>query len=252
MKWLIPDPAHALTQESRQEYWETLHREQDYANVYSLTDDDALCARISNMLKERACTSVWIPGCGSRVNLQRTIVDGNPQVAVLCTDFPFVVEMARRRYTDRRCTYLGLDSTVVPNVKVDAVVHVTSIVSESDRENRQMLRASAEALHAGGLLIGVFPTVFATLDIAYVTGEIWRAEAVDLSRSTYTEPVQKVSQIFYTPLRLRLALREAGFALGAMEVFFNDSRYLQEQGSRHYGLHDPDAALYHLLVRGER
>lgn len=252
-KWLIDEPPGRLQPDERARYWERVHQESDYADVYSLTDDRALRELLVADLREAGARRILIPGCGSRTALQREIVERLPGASLTCVDFAGVVEVAARRFSDARVEYRAADVTTLQvDEPYDAVVHVTSVVSESDTENRDIVQRTVAALKPGGLLLGVFPTVFATLDIAHTTNEVWRAERVDLPTSTYSEAKQAVSQIFYTPLRLRRIVREAGLTDVAMSLFFNDSPYLRSEGARHYDLQDEDAVLYHLYVRGRR
>jgi hypothetical protein len=249
-KWLIPD-AVSMTREERAAYWEDVHENADYGNVYSLTDDHALRDLLLSDLVAADAHDILIPGCGSRVELQRQIVEELPLAMVHCVDFPGVVAVAERRFQHPNVTYTGADVTdLTEHGRYDALVHVTSVVSERDLENRAIMRSTTRCLTKGGRFLGIFPTVFATLDIAVTTGETWRAENVDLNTSRYNEPTQGVSQIFYTPLRLRRIAKECGLTEIRMGVFFNDSDYLRAEGSRHYGLLDQDAVLYHLYLTG--
>lgn len=250
-KWLVPDE-ESWSQEERAAYWEGLHRETDYDLVYSLTGDPGLRRRIVASLEPLEPRRIAIPGCGTRTDLQRHLLERFPEAEVVCTDFAGVVRIAATRFEHPRLTYVGGDASRLALAPCDAVVHVTSVVSESDRENRAILANTGSWLRAGGLMVGLFPTVLATLDLAYVLGEPERADAIDLGRSSYSEPKQGVTQIFYTPVRLRVILQEAGLSLERMEIFFNDSEELREQGRIHYGFTDPDAVLYHLYCEARR
>jgi hypothetical protein len=252
-KWLVPDPPNRLAPAARADYWEDVHRTADYDNVYSLTDDAALRRRLIHDLTAAGARDILVPGCGSRVRLQEAVAAELPDARLTCVDFPGVVEIAESRFSGPGVRYVGGDvATMEFAPEFDAVVHVTSVVSESDAENRDIMARTVAALRPGGTLLGVFPTVFATLDIAYTTGEEWRAQQLDLATSTYSEPKQGVSQIFYAPLRLRRIAKESGLTDLSMSLFFNDSEYLRSEGARHYELFDEDAVLYHLYLRGTR
>jgi hypothetical protein len=54
---------------------------------------------------------------------------------------------------------LGLESDF------DAAVVVNSVLSDCDPDNRSMLRSVHAALNPKGLLVGLFPTIFAPADI---------------------------------------------------------------------------------------
>lgn len=248
-KWLIPDRTTTPAQATRN-YWESLHKETDYASVYSLTEDAHLRSKIVADIEQLMPQRILIPGCGTRTVLQEDLVQFFRDSVIICNDFPGVVDIAERKFNHPRVEYIGGDVRDLDLPSVDAVIHITSTVSNSDLENRAILENSVRLLRGTGSLVGLFPTVFATLDIAYTTRETWRTEALDLSRSSYSEPKQMVEQIFYTPSRLRVVLRESGVNLERMEIFFNDSDYLKQQGAIHYGLEDDDAVLYHLYVVG--
>ena len=110
----------------------------------------------------------------------------------------------------------------------DVVVNVNGILSERDEENRDILDSCFRALKPGGVLLGMFPTIFSAPYISYVDNDPDWLEVVDLERSAYYEDKQKLWQIFYTPLRLRRVLIESGFKLKKMEIFFCDSDYFLE------------------------
>ena len=247
VKWPIEDPFFVLDPQARAGYWEDVHAGQDYDNVYSLTEDEGLRLKIVGDLRKAGPRRILIPGCGRRVELQRAVIEQLEDVEIVCVDFPGVVEMAEARFAHPQLKYVGSDiNTYASDVPFDAVVHVTSVVSELDSENRHILKATSELLRPGGLMIGVFPTVFAMLDVSLVTGETWRSNNIDLPSSSYEEPKQGVRQIFYTPLRLRRILIESGVTLEEMTIFFNDSEHLRLEGAKQYNLHDEDAVLYHL------
>jgi methyltransferase family protein len=253
IKWLIPDPPGSLSPDARASYWEKLHAISDYDTVYSMTDDQALRSQIISDLSAFGARSILIPGCGSRTVLQEEIIQRLPQSRVTCLDFPRVVEIAKERFSHPNVTYIGHDVTTAHfSGGFDSVVHVTSVVSESDAENRQIMRATSEALRPEGLMLGVFPTIYATLDIAYTAGEQWRAKNVLLETSSYQESKQGIRQVFYTPLRLRRIAREVQLENICISIFFNDSEYLRSEGRKHYNLMDEDAILYHLYLRATR
>lgn len=84
--------------------------------------------------------------------------------------------------------------------EVRCAVIVNSIVSEDDRENRQMLRSCTQALRPGGLLAGFFPTVFANLDIGHLDENAEWLRRSDLPTNTFYEAAHDATQIFYTDL----------------------------------------------------
>jgi SAM-dependent methyltransferase len=248
-KWQIK-PRNALSTVERRAYWERAHVDEDYERVWSMTADVGVRAKLVEELGAVASLKrVAIPGCGSRTLLERSLATAYPQAEFLCTDFRAVVEAAARRFDHPRVSYLDRDSAHLGwRDEVDAVVVVNSILSESDAENRAILASCWQALRPGGLLVGLFPTVLATVDIASVERSEARMRLADLERSSFYEEKQGLEQIFYTPLRLRVVLREAQFELEKMEVFFCDSPYFLEHGREYYGLLDDDLVIYEHLV----
>lgn len=249
-KWLIREPKRKLSQEQRQAYWEKTHNDEDYDSVYSLSEDPTLQNLVTaDLPNSTESFRVLIPGCGSRTSLQKSIIKNKPNSYVICNDFPQVVRLAETRFNHSRVEYLAGDIKKQNIRNLDAVVHVTSVVSDSDLENRAIINSTTRSLREGGIFLGFFPTIFATLDLAYCIGEEWRASQLDLVTSSYNEPKQNVTQIFYTPARLRVILREAGLELDRMQIFFNEGKTLRGEAERHYAFKDKDAILYHLYVR---
>ncbi len=251
MKWPIPE-VEPKSVEERQRYWEETHGKDDYANVISLTDDPEVCRHTERTLSEYDAKRVLVPGCGSRTGLQEWLLARMPRIeALVCTDFPAVVEQAASRFPHPAVEYRAANSTDLPwRDAFDAAVVVNSILSESDRENRRILASIRRSLRAGGVLLGFFPTVFSSLEIAHVSNDQRRKDDLDLERSMKFEPAQKAFQIFYTPLRLRMILREAGFELVSMEIFFLDSEDLRRQPGEwnEFTADDDDLAIYEQYV----
>jgi hypothetical protein len=251
MKWEISAKTTKSVEE-RRIYWETIHGKDDYSNVMSLTDDPEVCERIERTLGEYNAKRILVPGCGSRTGLQQWLVERAPWIRTLvCTDFSAVVAKAEERFSHPAVEYRAANSTDLPwSDTFDAAVVVNSILSESDRENRQMLASIRQSLHAGGMLLGFFPTVFSTLEIAHVSNDQRRQADLDLERSMKFEPAQDAFQIFYTPLRLRMILREAGFDLLSMEVHFLDSKPVRGQAGEwnEFTTDDDDLAIYEHYV----
>jgi len=237
------------------EYWELKHGQLHFENVYSVTSDPAFRAKVIDLLRELidplAPCRVLVPGCGVRALLERDLVTSIPAWSVLATDYPEVARTAAELLMHPRVVYCGKDTrTLELEPEFDAAVVINSILSGSDRDNRAMLRSVFEAIRPAGFLIGLFPTIFAAADVGFCEErERWRLELVDLlhSRYCYDEHAQ-ATHILYTPLRLRAILREAGFTMVHMELFFCDSPCLREEAARVYGLEGGDAVLYELLV----
>jgi SAM-dependent methyltransferase len=260
MRWLIPPGeagGHISFDAAR--YWDLRHGQLEYENVYSVTEDAKLRMRLVDLLRaviqSDRPSKVLIPGCGSRACLERELVDSFSRLSILATDYPGVVEAAAARLRHPRVKFaardtrrLGLDSDF------DAAVVVNSVLSDCDPDNRSILRSVHAALNPKGLLVGLFPTIFAPTDIGLCEErERWRLELVDLSNSRYCfDEYARTTHILYTPLRLRTILREAGFDALSMEIFFCDSPCLRSEASRVYGLEGEDLVLYELLVTARK
>lgn len=252
MKWLIPETETPLAGEDRRAYWETVHRDAGYGNVLSVTDDPRLVARICADLSAAGAKRVLVPGCGSRTNVERAILDRVATVeSIVATDFPAVVELAARRLPDPRVEYSARDSTDLRwEEEFDAVVIVNSVLSESDRENREILAACSRALRTGGRLVGLFPSILANLDLAILADDPKLRATVDVERSTKLEPEQGAHQIFYTPLRLRVILQSSGLAIERFEIYFMDAEEFRDpsQSYRELVYDDADLVTYEYYV----
>lgn len=247
-KWLI-EPSEELSPAARRSYWETVHVDDDYDSVWSMTEDAGVRARLVEELSKAGSPGrIVIPGCGSRTLLERDLAAAFPDADVYGTDFPAVVAAAAR-FEHPRVHYVARDSADLGwSDEIDAVVVVNSILSESDAENRAILESCCRSLRPGGVLVGFFPTVFAAADIASLSRSREMMSQVNLERSSFFERKQQLEQIFYTPLRLRVALREAGFELDRIELYFCESDYFLRHGREYYGLEDDDLVIYEHLV----
>jgi hypothetical protein len=96
-KWLIPS-FHPLTAQSLDDdkaIWDVIH--EDYENrAASLTPERKLCEMLVSPstvsphfdIPNSPEVKVLIPGCGSEIYLQKTLLDACPQIGqVYCTDF---------------------------------------------------------------------------------------------------------------------------------------------------------------------
>lgn len=249
-KWLVPDPQPGL-REKQQHEWEELYQRGSLDKVMSLVEDEAAMNLVLEALKRQSeCRDILIPGCGTRVALQRVIVETGPEtLKVTCTDYAGVVGTCAEAFSHERVRYVDADTTRLPwDSAFDAVLIVNSIVSGSDSENRDMLESCSRALRPGAVLIGFFPTIFCALDIALLEGNADKMLNIDLARSLCYEEVQDVSQVFYSPLRLRRILHESGLRVELMSVFFCDSDYFSSEGRRLYDIFDEDLAPYEFFV----
>ncbi len=119
----------------------------------------------------------------------------------------------------------------------------------SDEENRALLRRFREALPVGGLMAGFFPTFFTPVEFGYLQSDRRMLDQVNLEERRFAEEQQGITQIFYSPLRLRAVLREAGFRLQRMGILLFDSPELAEHARTYYRLgDDPDVMAWVLFV----
>jgi SAM-dependent methyltransferase len=261
MKWLIPP--EGLDGHSRvdaRHSWDLQHGELQYENVYSATEDSDLRTRLIDILRRKAINSekpsrILVPGCGSRACLEHALVDAFSTITVLATDYPGVVRAAASRLSHPRVEFASRDTRSLGlSSEFDAALAINSVLSGCDIENRAMLRSIHTALRPNGLLVGLFPTIFAAADIGLCEErERWRLELVDLPQSRYCfDEHHAATHILYTPLRLRTILYGAGFTALSMEIYFCDSPRLRHEAFRVYGLEGEDVVLYELLVTARK
>lgn len=249
-KWLI-DFDDGLDAAQRQELWERQHASGYGENVWSVTEDKTIRDRLISKIEGlNQFSRILIPGCGSEVHLQNDLARRLPNVErIMCTDHEGVVGLAMQKESDPLVTYESRKSTDLGWEDYwDVVVAVNSVLSASDTENRQILRSCHEALRPGGAIVGYFPTIFAAFEIQSIDARAITG-AIDVHKCLFYEERQRMHQIFYSPLRLRRILKEAGFRLDLMEiVFFDSEEHFADESKRYYGMDDPDLAVYELLV----
>ncbi|GAB2198502.1 class I SAM-dependent methyltransferase [Sessilibacter sp. MAH4] len=252
-KWLIENEGK-LTDIQRESYWKNTHLNENYETVWSMTDDHKVREKLIREIEIFENSKILIPGCGSRVTLQNQIAMMVDEVEeILCTDFADVIDKAKLndnhikiKYDVRNSQKLGFRD------EWDIIIVVNSILSENDEENRNILESCFESLKPGGFLVGMFPTIFATLDMGYLEENSEFLNRVDAVKSSYREDKQGLWQIFYTPLRLRRIMLESGFDLKKMEIFFCDSEYFIEHSREYYGIQDPDMVIYELFISAQK
>lgn len=239
-----------ISSKDRQKYWENTHRTDNYETVWSMTDDLEVRNKILHQLSQQDnLAKILIPGCGSKVLLQNDIAAKYPNASILCTDYSGVIEIAQEQSNLSNIKYKALNSTNLDiENEFDALIIVNSILSESHKENIEILNSCFKSLKPNGKLIGFFPTVFASIDIASIENNKDRMGFVDLEKSSFYEEKQEIWQIFYTPLRLRHALKETGFNREVIEIYFCDSEYFTAHSDEYYGIKDPDLPVYEHFV----
>ena len=67
-------------------------------------------------------------------------------------------------------------------------------------------------------MAGFFPAIFTPVEFGYLQPDRRMLDHVNLEERLFAEEQQGITQICYSPLRLRALLREAGFRLQRMEV----------------------------------
>lgn len=233
---------------NKEEYWTKIHQD-DYSDVWSLTEDLDAFNMITDQLIESGCERILIPGCGSRGLLENDIaffVDDATEV--VATDFEGVIDCIDAP-KDRTVRYEARDSTNLEYEDYfDAVVVVNSILSDDHQENVNILKSCHKALRKGGILIGFFPTIFCSVDLMYTAGKVSFADLIDIKENKFYDPNQHVSQIFYSPLNLRKILRETDYNLWTMEIAFFDSEHAVAESKKHYGLEGVDDVVYEHFV----
>jgi SAM-dependent methyltransferase len=249
LRWPIPD--EETSRADGRAYWESVHRDDDYESVFSVGEDEAVMDAVISEALACDARDILIAGCGSRVELQRALLDSD-QVSVTATDYAEVVAMAGSRCAHARLRYLALEDRPVLVEEFDVVVAVNVLVKSSDKANRALVKEWARALKPGGRLVMLVPILFCGLDLALLTArrDLW--ECLDLERSSWIERAQGVRQIEYSPLRIRRVLREAGLRLSDLRLIFLESATSRAQARTSYELDDEDLLIYEQLVVARR
>ncbi len=281
-KWLIPSTRLAShSYEEEKAAWDEDHN--DYSkNIFSLTQDPQVCNTLIRPSNQPSCFNipdspeikVLIPGCGSDIYLQKTLLEFCPNIGqVCCSDFSkTAIESANKKWqqVDRdsklktqQLIFAELDSTRLTEQrpdwkdKFDYILVVNSVLSSEDDQNRQMLSEFHKVLKPGGKLYGIFPTILCYLEMAYLSQSKahWLEDGtVNLTDSAYYDKGlnNRNRQIYYTPLRLNRIFKEAGFKRLSFDIFFDDSDILVAKMQEIYNIHEPDIYGWEFLVRLEK
>jgi SAM-dependent methyltransferase len=251
-RWLVPD-ADAGRRDDKT-YWEAEHRDRQYESTFSVGEDAGLMqAIIDEALMASPCREILIVGCGSRIDLQSTLLERAPaDTNITAIDFAAVIALARERFSHPRLTYVALEDTRSFIDEFDVVIAVNVLVMDSDAANRELVHAWARALNEQGRLVILAPLIFCGQDLALLSGrsDLW--DCLDLDRSSWTEKRQGTQQIEYSPLRMRRILTEAGLRLTSLRVVFLDGPSSREEARRSYDLSDEDLLIYEQLVVARR
>ena len=237
--------------------------EADYARnasqcpYWSLLGDGPFVDTLCDLVPE-GVQRILIPGCGPNPAIQARLLSTRPELRqVVCIDLAqHAIQRAATAFSHSRLTY-HVGDVRLPHHRAtfDAAICVNSVLSSSDVSNRGVLSAVAAALKPGGRLIGIFPCIFAELEVSLLAEELgwFRNGLINLSRSTFHDPDHDTTQIFYTPLRLRAILHDAGFTSLQMNIHFCDTPYIRRLSRERYRLPDtPGLDIWELLVQAEK
>ncbi|MCT7976059.1 class I SAM-dependent methyltransferase [Laspinema olomoucense] len=279
-KWLIPSSPNlgSKSLEEEKALWDKNH--EDYTNTsFSITQDPKIC---KTLIRPEHCPGydipnspdikVLIPGCGSEIYLQKTLLEFCPQIGqVYCTDFSkTAIEKSQAdwkkaegdsRIHNQEIVFEEVDSTRITeqkpewNEKFDYVLLANSVVSSEDKTNREMIREFGKVLKPGGKIYGYFPTTLCFLEIAYFSRKHAHCVTegfIDVYGNKVWDAEWQEAQIYYTPLRLNRIFKEAGLKQLSLEMQFLDYEPFVSLFKEMIDHDDPDIFLWHLLVRYEK
>lgn len=278
-KWLIPSSRFTSNPDEEKAAWNEDHK--DYSkNVFSLTQDPKVCETLIRPssqshyfnIPDSPEIQVLIPGCGSEIYLQKTLLEFCPHIGkVYCTDFSKVaIDVAKQKWqqadgdsrlNNQQLIFEEVDSTKLTQErphwrdKFDYILVVNSVVSSEDEINRQMLREFYKILKPEGKLYGFFPTIFWDLEVAYLSKEKaqWLTDGtINLPYSAWCDNKSNSRQIYYTPLRLNRIFKSAGFKQLSFEIYFGDSDISVANLKEFYDIDEPDIYNWDFLVRFEK
>ena len=257
--WHIRDSEHTLAQEAEEDYWVDEHS--NGFNVFTLVADDEIIAgligRIKNMWLPSASRQgkVLISGCGIQNKFEIALAQAFPQFEFHCGDFPEVVKLARANFEAylkeqglklSNICYRPIDATnLAEQDEYDLIITINSVVATNHSTNTAMIKNFYQALKPQGILMGIYPSIWALADMLSVHGKSdFETEGIDLARNSYFEKHQQVEQIFYSPLRLRQMMLSAGFKIDRFEIFFCDTPDIATASREYYPeLCDPDVGI---------
>lgn len=278
-KWLIQTAPQLSSIEQEKAIWNKIHTE--YSKfTFSMTQNPKICKQLIHPSSDYSSfdipnspeIKVLIPGCGSEIYLQKTLLGFCPQIGqIYCTDFSkTAIEQAKSnwqqvdgetRLNNHQLVFEEIDSTKIIERKpewkdkFDYILIVNSVLSGEDKINRQMLAEFYQVLKPGGRLYGFFPTIFWDLEVAYLdkSKAHWLTDGtIDLLHSSWNDKEWKDCQIYYTPLRLNRIFTEIGFKRLSFEIDFNDSASARANQKNLYDIDDPDIYPWEFLVRLEK
>lgn len=278
-KWLRQSGILLESFEQEKSMWDQVHKEYSN-NTFSKTQNPKICEKVIHSSDEYSCFNipnsperkVLIPGCGSEIYLQKTLLGFCPEIGqICCTDFSkTAIEEASKnwqevdgetRLNNQQLVFEEIDSTKLTEQrpewkdKFDYILIVNSVLSGEDQINRQMISEFYHVLKPGGKLYGFFPTIFWDLEVAYLdkSKAHWLTDGtIDLPDSARYDKKWNDRQIYYTPLRLNRIFKEVGFKRLSFEIHFDDSDMAMANMKKIYDLDDPDIYDWEILVRLEK
>lgn len=254
-KWVIK-AASTLPEDEVERLWVSEHKNADYKNVWSPTEEPQFIKTVLSKLSANT-RKVLVPGCGSRAILEAALSKRRNISAVVCTDFLGVVEVARRNLNTptRKIKYLGINSERMGfNSSFDAVIAINSYVSGSDVANRKAIHESARALKRGGVFIGLFPCLDCFIEVGRLSAQHREKmeRLVCQANSSIFEGTPWGRQIIYSPLHLRRILIEVGLELTGVEIQFFGSKRAIRRARKVFGFGGGDLMVYELLVTAQK
>jgi SAM-dependent methyltransferase len=278
-KWLIPSSSITSISPTEEAGWNEIHK--DYSTkIFSVTQDPKICEMLIHPSSQYPCFNipdsseiqVLIPGCGSEIYLQKTLMEFCPHIGkVYCTDFSKVaIDVAKEKWrqvdgdsrlSNHQLIFEKADSCRLIEEKpdwrdkFDYILVVNSVLSSEDKENRQMLKNFYNVLKPGGKLYGLFPTILSDLEIAYLSknkAQLLTDGTINLPENAFYIKDSNTRQIYYTPLRLNRIFKEAGFKRLSFEINFGDSDILVTNMKETLDIDEPDIYTWEFLVRLEK
>jgi SAM-dependent methyltransferase len=250
-RWLIPEP-HEW--HDRKEYWVTAHSEHQYADVFSVNEDEAVrkCI-VEAALESPTQKEIMIVGCGSRVSLQRDLIaHTGDDTKIIATDYQAVIDLAQSQYSHPRLTYVALEEQVAFEARFDVVIAVNVMVSDSDVENRRLVSEWSRSLVHCGRLVALAPILSAGYELGTLAARPDLLRCLRCEESRWIEKHQGITEIEYLPLRLRRLLKEAGLGLLELRILFFEGSASRRQTLVHYGIDDDDLLVYEQLIVATR
>jgi SAM-dependent methyltransferase len=232
--------------------WNGNFKESQYSEVISVTGCPEFRQSVASYI-DGTVRRVLIPGCGSEPFLAKHILENCPGVdLVVTTDWAEeAIRLSESKYTHPKLVYKVKDTSKLSaetDGQFDIVININAILSNNDLLNRAMVAGCHRVLVSGGLFYGLFPDVLCSVELGSMVTELSELidTVVDLKNSTFFEQRQGMSQIFYTPQRLKRVLSSVGFQLSVSDVSRRalDGEYFISEYERLYGFNNSDLVIW--------